>query len=104
MRLSMRREAYARFLPIIVVAVFAADARGQSVLIGKGGVDGFVATGGDGTIHVVIGGKYRQGPSPDRLSAEEPITDVGPMNTVRMTVDGEGRPHVVFSTGQTARA
>jgi hypothetical protein len=100
----MRRTACARFIPIVVVAVFAADARGQSVLIGKGGLDGFVASGRDGTIHVVIGGRYRQGPAPDRLSAEETITDVGPMNTVRMSVDGEGRPHVVFSTGQTARA
>ena len=90
-----------------LIALLAAPAGLRSsdvTLIGQGGVDGFVASGADGRLHVVIGGKYRQGPAVERLSAEEAITELGPVNTVRMTVDAHGRPHVVFTTGQTGKA
>lgn len=76
----------------------------DATLIGQGGADGFVATGSDGAIHVVFGGKYRRGSAVERLGAEEAITDLAPVNTVRMTIDLRGRPHVVFTTGQTANA
>lgn len=73
-------------------------------LVGQGGADGFVASGADGTLHVVFGGKYRRGATAEQLSPAEPITDLTPVNTVRMTIDPAGRPHVVFTTGQTSRA
>jgi CubicO group peptidase (beta-lactamase class C family) len=76
----------------------------HTVLVGEGGVDGTVATGRDGTVHVVFGGKHRQGPAPDRLGPEEMITDLKPVNTVRMAIDGRGQPHVVFTTGMTSAA
>jgi hypothetical protein len=76
----------------------------HSTIIGQGGADGFVAVGADGRIHVVYGGKYRFGPSPVSLAQEESISDVQPMNTVRMTVDSAGQPHVVFTAGVTDNA
>jgi CubicO group peptidase (beta-lactamase class C family) len=75
-----------------------------TLMIGEGGVDGTVATGRDGTIHVVFGGKYRRGPAPGRLGPEEAITELEPVNTVRMAIDGHGQPHVVFTTGMTSMA
>jgi hypothetical protein len=74
------------------------------VSIGHGGADGAVAAGQDGHIHVIYGGKYRTGPSPNDLSPEESITNLEPVNTVRMAVDAAGRPHVVFTTGVTDNA
>jgi hypothetical protein len=85
-------------------AADAASTSPSSVAIGKGGMDGFVAVGPGGQIHVVYGGKYRTGPSLNRLSPEESITDLQPVNTVRMTVDADGQPHVVFTTGVTSNA
>lgn len=93
---------------LIVLSIACAAARGAiaspAVAIGKGGADGFVATAADGTIHVIFDGRYRSGPTPDRLGPEEKIADVGPVNGVRIAVDARGRPHVVFTTGTTARA
>lgn len=76
----------------------------DTTVIGQGGVDGFVAAARDGMLHLVFGGKYRQGLAPDRLGPEETITDLQPVNTVRIAVDAKGRPHVVFTTGQTSKA
>src|SRR5690606_36090086 len=52
-----------------------------------GGADGYVAVDGQGGIHVIIGGRYRFGSAPDQLGPEEPITELAPVNTVRMSVD-----------------
>lgn len=76
----------------------------NTTMIGQGGVDGYVAAATDGTLHVVYGGKYRVGPAPDRLGSEEPITELKPVNTVRIAVDGRGQPHVVFTTGMSGSA
>ena len=76
----------------------------RTVHVGKGGADGFVTTSRDGAIHVVFDGKYRTGPSPEKLGAPEAITEVGLVNGVRIAIDGRGRPHVVFTTGMTAKA
>jgi hypothetical protein len=76
----------------------------RTVRIGQGGTDGFVATGADGTIHVVYGGKYRTGPAADRLGPEETMSDLTPVDGVRIAVDRAGTPHVVFTTGSTDQA
>ncbi len=86
----------------LTAMVLAAPAR--TVAIGRGGSDGFVATGADGAVHVVFDGRYRTGPAPERLGPEERITDLAPVNGVRLALDGKNRPHVVFTTGMTARA
>jgi hypothetical protein len=75
-----------------------------AVAIGVGGTDGFVAASDDGMLHVVYGGKYRSGPSPERLGPEETITDIQPVNGVRVDLDAAGRPHVVFTAGMTSKA
>lgn len=75
-----------------------------TVAVGQGGVDGNMAVGRDGTLHVIFGGRYRHGPTPDRLGPEESITDLKPVNTVRIAIDGRGQPHVVFTTGMTSSA
>ena len=102
----MRRPLFILACGLVLVLLRSAGAEEPdgAVPIGKGGVDGCIAAARDGTLHVVFGGRYRQGPAPDRLGAEETITDIGPVNTVRMAVDHQGRPHVVFTTGQTAKA
>jgi hypothetical protein len=91
-------------LLIFLLATPVATLADEPVLVGEGGVDGFVASGADGVLHVVFGGKYRRGPAVEKLSAAEAITDLAPVNGVRMTIDPAGRPHVVFTTGQTAKA
>ncbi|MGH7959279.1 MAG: hypothetical protein ACREH8_20040 [Opitutaceae bacterium] len=101
------------FVTLCSLPAFAADATPpprspalppHTVLIGKGGLDGFMTVGAEGTIHVIYGGKYRCGRAPDQLGSEETITDVGEVNGVRLTIDATGRPHAVFSTGVTAAA
>jgi hypothetical protein len=76
----------------------------RTFAIGKGGPDGFMTVDAKGTIHAVYGGKYRTGPSPDKLGPEETITEIAPFNGVRVAVDGTGQPHVVFTAGATANA
>jgi hypothetical protein len=83
---------------------WAVSASPHVTIVGQGGTDGVVSTGPDGQIHVVFGGKYRFGPAPTRLSPEEPITAAEPVNTVRMTIDAAGQPHVVFTAGVTDNA
>ena len=75
-----------------------------AIEVGVGGADGFVTTADDGALHVIYGGKYRSGPSPDRLGPEEKITEIDPVNGVRIDVDAAGRPHVVFTAGVTSKA
>jgi hypothetical protein len=82
----------------------SAGAVPRSTVIGQGGADGVVSTGPDGQIHVVFGGKYRCGPLPTRLGPEESIADTQPVHTVRMTIDANGQPHVVFTAGVTDNA
>lgn len=94
-----------RFAALVALLAVAARVQaGELTLVGQGGADGFVASAADGTLHVVFGGKYRRGSAVERLSAEEAITDLASVNTVRITIDPAGRPHVVFTIGQTGRA
>jgi hypothetical protein len=72
--------------------------------IGRGGADGFLATGPAGSIHVIVGGKYRTGAAPASLSPAEAIPGAAVMNGVRIAIDTRDQPHVVFTTGMTSAA
>lgn len=72
---------------------------GDLHFVGKG-MDGFVATGADGSIHVTYDGKYRAGPSIATLGPEERVTSLPQFSNARMTVAGNGQPHLVFTVGR----
>ena len=63
-----------------------------------------MATGPDGAIHFIVGGKYRHGSAPEKLGPWEIIPGDLPINGVRLVIDAKGRPHAVFTAGMTDKA
>src|SRR5690606_14016036 len=64
----------------------------RTIEIGSGGDDGTVHVDAAGAIHVIYGGTYRSGSTPERLGPAETFNDNLPVSGVRIATDGSDQP------------